>query len=104
MNRLPVIVPPEVDVQILEAVLHIAHGSARNALAWEARFRVALDALGDFQATRWPKTPVIGSVNPSAKWCSSGLTRSTTGSTPSRRPSAVVGVRHGARLPRPGER
>lgn len=46
MKRFAVIVPPDVEQQILEYVLHIAHDSIDNALAWEDRVRAAMKAIG----------------------------------------------------------
>lgn len=47
MKRYRVILPPTVKQQITAQVLYIAQDSVDHALAWEARLRVAIEAIGD---------------------------------------------------------
>ena len=103
MSRWTVNTPPNVEDLIEEQVLYIARHSVDNALAWEARLRLAVRSLVD--------TPML-SIDPDASQRMSRTVRKLTFEKTylvhywlddAASIIRVVGFRHGARLPRPGE-
>ncbi len=102
MTPLPVIVPPDVRAQITEVVLHIAHASVRNALAWEARLTAALDALGGFHGHAIDED-ASGRVGETLRKTVFEGTYLIHYQVDLGVAVVVANVRHGARQPRPGE-
>jgi len=75
VKRFTVIVANSVWDQIDNQAIYIAQGSIQNAIAWQARLRVAIEDIGDMPST---KTRANGSAEQSASWCSRGLISFTT--------------------------
>lgn len=101
MNRLPVIVPPEVKELIRDQVRYIARHSIDNALAWEDRVRSALDSLGEVHAHAIDEDASRRVGQQLRKLVFEGTYLIHYRVEPAA--VEVAGFRHGARLPREGE-
>ena len=103
MSRWTVDTSPLVEDLITEQVLYIAQHSIDNALAWEARLRLAIRSLVDT-----PMLPVDPTASQRIGQAARKLVFERTYlvhfwlDDPANT-IRVIGFRHGGRLPRPGE-
>ena len=103
MRRYTVDVTPGVEEQIGRQVLHIAEDSIGHALAWEGRLRTAINSLADVHGYAVDEDASDRAGGRVQKFTFEGtylvhfIMDDAAGAV------RVVNLRHGARLPRPGE-
>jgi len=104
VTRRPVHVSPFVEDEILRQVLYIAEDSLDNALVWEDRLRAAMKGLGDFQGHAIDDDASMELGYPVHKLVFEGTYLIHYRVDDAAGEVRILRFRHGARLPRIGER